>query len=172
MKICGAWFEKFQFYITPTRLADRSPEGHSCIAQKPSPLPTFILKKILPYPISHPFQTRQPFFQHWCLPLYLKERTSPPLITKKTKLDPSSPANYRHISNLSTMSKLLETHSSFDTINHQIPLWIDSTLILALTVLPSLGFAPTFPTDLIMLSLAITLPPLLHSLPRFPRVPS
>ena len=37
--------------------------------------------------------------------------------------------------------------------------WIDSTLILVLTVLPSRGFAPTFPTDLNTLSLAITLPP-------------
>ena len=42
--------------------------------------------------------------------------------------------------------------------------WIDSTLILALTVLPSRGFAPTFPTDLNTLSLAITLPSLLGGL--------
>ena len=140
---------------------------------------------------------------------------------KKTKPRPQFPANYRPVSNLSTMSKLLErlilprirphiTNSTnfsplqsayrpgFSTetalshifnnlfhicgnrncavmvgldlsaaFNHQILFWIDSTLILTLTV--SLGFALTFPTDLNTLSLASTLPPLLHFLPRFPR---
>ena len=41
--------------------------------------PNSILKNTpLSYP--HPLQTRQPFFQHWCLSLHLQERWSPPLI--------------------------------------------------------------------------------------------
>ena len=78
-----------------------------CIVQQNiSSLPSshFHTKKILPYAIPHPFQTRQPFFQYWYLPLHLQERPSPPLFKKNQA---STPAPLLII-DLSTMSKLLE----------------------------------------------------------------
>ena len=79
----------------------------SALPNKTSPLdhlPTSILKNTH---LSPNLSKLANLFQHWCLPLHLQECSSPPPI-KKPSLDPSSPANYRPISNLSTMSKLLE----------------------------------------------------------------
>ena len=184
------------------------------------PLPTSILKKYSP--ILSPILSKLAnlSFSTGVFPSTFKSAQVLPLL-KKPSLDPSSLANYRPISNLSTMSKLLErlilprirphitnslislpcnlpidlvspqkppslisltifptyveivTAPSWSALTYRRPLtlltteycWIDSTLILVLTVLPSRGFAPTFPTDLNTLRLAITLPPPLLSLP-------
>ena len=71
------------------------------------PLPTSILKKY--FPILSPILSKLAnlSFSTGVFPSTFKSAQVLPLL-KKPSLDPSSPANYRPISNLSTMSKLLE----------------------------------------------------------------
>ena len=102
------------------------------------------------------------------------------IVTKLYVLVPIHPIGIDvHLKNWINECKCMEiaTVPSRLVLTSQLPLtllttkcyWKDFTLILTLRILSSLGFTPTFPIDLNVLRLTITLPSLLHSLPEFLR---
>ena len=96
-----------------TSMANYSPSKSCCL----DPIPTFLLKQVIPVLASPISQIINLSLSSGHMPTVLKSAVITPLL-KKTGLDPDCLSNYRSISNLPFIAKLIERTVATQTVTH------------------------------------------------------